>query len=55
MFWMSNAWNNFAPFSGYMLKGYEPHLAPRPPRGSAGSLTHRRRWRSARRTPQTDL
>jgi hypothetical protein len=52
--WMSNVWNNFAPFSGYMLKGYEPHLAPRAPSVSAGPLTNRRKWRSARKTPQSD-
>jgi hypothetical protein len=21
--WFSNSWNNFAPFAGYMLRGYE--------------------------------
>jgi hypothetical protein len=21
--WFSNPWNNFAPFAGYMLRGYE--------------------------------
>ena len=41
MFWISNVWNNFAPFAGYMLKGYEPHASPKAPSGSAGPLTNR--------------
>jgi hypothetical protein len=52
--WMSNVRNNFAPFAGYMLKGYEARLALRASRGSAGSPTNRRKGRSASKTAQTD-